>query len=262
MRNPSTILITGASSGIGAALARHYSSPGATLALNGRDRTRLEAVATDCAQRGATVHHKILDVRERDAMAEWIAAADKNAPLELVIANAGVSAGTGGMGESDRQAGDIFAVNVDGVVNTILPAISLMRDRAPPAHNNRRGQIAIMSSVAAFRGVAAAPAYCASKAAIRIYGEGMRALLARDCIAVSVICPGFVRTPMTDVNKFSMPFLMEADAAARIIARGLVRNRGRIIFPWRMHAATWLLAALPTALTDLLVHRLPAKTST
>ena len=261
MRNPRTILITGASSGIGAALTRRYAAPGTTLVLSGCNRARLDTIAADCARRGAAVRQEVLDVRERAAMAEWIAAADQTSPLDLVIANAGISAGTGGMGESDAQATEIFAVNVDGVINTVLPAIARMQARELPTDGERRGQIAIMASVAAFRGVAAAPAYCASKAAIRVYGEGLRALLAGDGIEVCVVCPGFVRSPMTEINKFPMPFLMDADAAARIIQRGLARNRGRIIFPWPMHAAAWLLAALPTALTDHLVRRLPAKES-
>lgn len=133
MRHPHTILITGASSGIGAALARHYAAPGTTLIIGGRDRVRLDTIAADCAQSGAAVRHDILDVRERASMGEWIAAADQASPLDLVIANAGISAGSGGMGESDAQAKEIFAVNVDGVINTVLPAIARMQAREPSA---------------------------------------------------------------------------------------------------------------------------------
>ena len=261
MRNPKSILITGGSSGIGEALALAYAGPGVFLALTGRSAARLEAVAEACRARGADVHTGLIDVREAAAFAEWMAAVDRDHPLELVIANAGisagtgVSAGTGSAGESDRQARDIFAVNVDGVVNSVLAAAALMRPR-------RRGQIAIMSSLAGFRGFPGAPAYCASKAAVRVWGEALRGMLAREGIEVAVICPGYVKSPMTDRNDFPMPFLMEADRSAGIIRRGLAANRARIVFPRRLFAAAWLLALLPPAWTDPLLGRLPAKAAT
>jgi short-subunit dehydrogenase len=121
------------------------------------------------------------------------------------------------------------------------------------------GQIAVMSSLAAFRGFPGAPAYCASKAAVRVWGEALRGDLHRRGVAVSVICPGYVRTPMTAVNRFPMPLVLDADRAARIIRRGLARNRARIAFPWPTYAMVRLLAALPIGLTDLALRRLPAK---
>jgi NADP-dependent 3-hydroxy acid dehydrogenase YdfG len=249
---PGTVLITGASSGIGAALALAYAAPGVTLALGGRDPDRLAAVAADCRARGAAVATATVDVTDRDRMTEWIDAADRVAPLILVIANAGISAGTGDGGESAAQARRIFAVNVDGVLNTIHPALERMRPR-------RAGQIAIMSSLAGFRGFPGAPAYCAGKAAVRVLGEALRGELAADGIGVSVVCPGYVESPMTAVNRFPMPLLMPADRAARIIRRGLDRNRGRIAFPWPIYAIVRLLAALPVAWVDPLLRRLPAK---
>ncbi|BBK37024.1 short-chain dehydrogenase [Allostella sp. ATCC 35155] len=247
-----TILITGASSGIGAALALAYARPGATLALGGRDRERLAAVSAACRQRGATVATALVDVTDAAATAGWIAEADDRLPLDLVVANAGISAGTGDGGESEAQARRIFAVNLDGVLNTIHPAVARMRPR-------RRGQIAIMSSLAGFRGFPGAPAYCGSKAAVRVLGEALRGELARDRIGVSVICPGYVESPMTAVNRFPMPLLMPADRAARIIRRGLDRNRARIAFPWPVYALVRLLAGLPVAWTDPILRRLPAK---
>ncbi|RMD62706.1 MAG: SDR family NAD(P)-dependent oxidoreductase [Alphaproteobacteria bacterium] len=252
MAEPRSILITGASSGIGAALARAYAGPGVTLALGGRDAARLRTVAEVCRARGAIVHPASVDVRDAPAMADWIARVDVAAPLDLVIANAGISAGTGGGGENEDQVRRIFAVNVDGVLNTVLPALPRLRAR-------RRGQIAIMASLAAFRGFPGAPAYCASKAAVRVWGEALRGTLHRDGIGVSVICPGYIRTPMTAVNDFPMPFLMEPDRAAAIIVRGLARNRARIAFPRPLYAAVWLLAALPPAWSDPLLRRLPEK---
>ena len=249
---PSSTLITGGSSGIGAALARAYAAPGVNLALTGRNAQRLERVAADCRNVGATVRSRALDVLERERLATWMLEVDAAAPLDLVVANAGVSAGTGGGGEDETQTRRMLEINVDGVVNTVMPAIGLMRPR-------RRGQIAIMASLAAFRGFPGAPAYCASKAAVRVWGEALRGHLHRDGIGVSVICPGYIKTPMTDVNRFRMPMLMEADEAARIIHGGLARNKARIAFPWPMYALVRLISALPPAVIDPLLRAMPEK---
>jgi short-subunit dehydrogenase len=248
-----SILVTGASSGLGEALALAYAMPGIRLFLCGRDGGRLDAVTAACGARGAEAAGRILDVTDASATAAWIAEADSAFPLDLVIANAGISAGTGaGGGESAAQSRRIFAVNVDGVLNTVLPVIEPMRAR-------RRGQIAILSSLAGFRGIPSAPAYCASKAAIRVWGEGLRGWLAHDGIGVTVICPGFVQTRMTAANRFPMPFLLTADEAARRMKRGIDANRARIAYPWPLAAAAWLLAATPPGWTDYWLRSLPAK---
>ena len=254
MRSPRTVLITGASSGIGEALALHYAARGAALALTGRDRPRLDAVARACRARGAEVLAEAADATDAPAMERFIAEAERFRPLELMIANAGISAGSGFAGESPEQARRIFAVNLDGVLNSVLPALPHLRAR-------RRGQIALMSSLASFRGFPGAPAYCASKAAVRVWGEGLRPLLAAEGIGVSVICPGFVTSRMTEANAFPMPFLMDSGRAARIIAEGLAANRARIAFPLPMRLASWMLAALPPGLTDPAMGRLPKKRS-
>lgn len=253
MQNPKSILITGASSGIGESLARHYAAPDVQLAITGRDSERLESVASECRAQGARVAAKVIDVQDRDALNLWIREIDDKAPLELVIANAGVSAGTGKGGETAEQARRIMAVNVDGVFSTILPAVERMKTR-------RSGQVAIMSSLAGFRGFPGAPAYCASKAAVRLWGESLRGELFTHGIGVSVICPGFVRSRMTAVNEFPMPLLMDAERAAQIIQRGLSRNRPRIAFPFRLYAVVWTLAFLPSLLIDPILRRLPQKT--
>ncbi len=258
MREPRSILITGASSGLGEALALGYARPGALLALTGRDRDRLDAVADACRRAGADVLAETVDAADEGAMRAFIEAAHAARPLDLVIANAGISAGTGRGGESQAQAQRIFAVNVDGVVNTIAPAVALMRDK-PADGRASRGQVAIMSSLAAFRGFPGAPAYCASKAAVRIWGEALRGELHAAGIEASVICPGYVRTRMTADNRFRMPFLMDADRAAGIIRRGLARNRGRIVFPLRLYLLVRLLLALPMPLTDRMLRQMPKK---
>lgn len=270
-RTPHSILITGASSGIGAALAREYAGPGITLHLGGRDRERLDAVAADARVRGADVRVHICDVTDRQGMAGWIAAAFTPDPVDLVIANAGVSGGSGGGEpriptppvETAGQAVELLHANVDGVVNTIFPAIEAMAaDREAersPAAPGLRGQIAIVSSLAGFRGLPGAPVYCASKAALRSLGEGLRPRLIGRRIGVSVICPGFVKSPMTDPNPFPMPLLMSSEKAARIIRRGLARNRARIAFPRRLYALVWLISALPPAWTDRILQKMPDK---
>jgi len=247
-----SILITGASSGLGAGLARVHAAPGVSLHLSGRDVARLEEVAGQCRAKGADVHTTRLDVTDRTATADWVEASEARRPLDLIIANAGISAGTGGGGETSEQTRAIFAVNVDGVFNTVMPAIPLLRAR-------RRGQIGIMSSLAGFRGFPGAPAYCASKAAVRVWGEGLRGELAPLGIGVSVICPGFVDTPMTAVNRFAMPFLMDVERASRIMAGGLARNRGRIAFPWPMHLMARIAGCLPSALMDRIAAGMPKK---
>lgn len=253
MQAPRHILITGASSGIGAALAVHYAAAGVVLFLSGRDEARLQDVARDCKKRGAQVETIILDVLNKEKMAEWIGSADRRYPLDLVVANAGISGGTGGAdSESFAQVRRIFDINLTGVLNTIEPVL-------PPMKARGRGQIALMSSLASFSGWPGAPAYAASKGAVRIYGEGLRGALAAEGVRVSVLCPGFIRTPMTAVNDYPMPFLMDVDRAAVIIAEGLARNRARIAFPWGTYILAGLIGMLPAGLASLLLRRLPAK---
>jgi len=249
---PRAILITGASSGIGAALALHYAGPGIRLALSGRDPSRLAEIARRCTARGAEVQSRLIDVTNRAAMEDWILQTEGLHKLDLVIANAGISAGTGAQGETEAQARAILGTNLEGVLNTLLPILPLFQAR-------RSGQIALIASLAGFRGLAGSPAYCASKAAVRVWGEGLRDWLAQDNVRVSVVCPGFVTSAMTDRNDFPMPWKMEADAAARRIAQGLARNQGRITFPRRLGALIWLLAALPISWSERLTQRLPRK---
>jgi short-subunit dehydrogenase len=249
-RKPSSILITGASSGIGAALALSYAESGTTLFLSGRNQARLLEIAAACEEKGANVHTQDLDVTDKDGMANWLQDADAQKPLDLAIANAGISGSSNA--QNDITSRSIFATNIDGVLNTILPIIPKMISR-------QSGQIALMSSLAGFRGLPSAPAYSASKAAVRSYGEALRGSLDKDGIKVSVICPGFVESRITDANSFYMPFLMKAPKAARIIKNGLAKDKARIAFPFCLYAMTWLMMALPTMIIDPIIKSLPKK---
>jgi short-subunit dehydrogenase len=254
MKDPRSILITGGSSGIGEALALAYASPGVSLALTGRDAGRLGAVATACRARGASIETALIDVADGDAMERWIATIDRATPIDLVIANAGRGGGgtKGNALHTNEQMRGVFAVNVNGVLNTVLPLIPKFVER-------RRGQIALISSLVSFRGVPGSTGYSASKAAVRMWGEGLRGDLHCFGVEVSVVCPGFVRSRMTAKKKFRMPLLLTAERAAEIIKQGLERNRGRIAFPLPLYLLAWFLGGLPPLLTDPLFRRAAKK---
>ena len=250
---PQSILITGASSGIGAALAIGYARRGVVLALTARNHERLDEVATSCRARGATVHVAYLDVRDKEKLAAFINEVDTQCPIDLVIANAGIAAGFSQTPEENYAwADEIFGVNLQGVLNTIHPLIPRMIARG-------RGQIALMSSLAGIRALPSAPAYSASKAAVRVYGDALRGELTPYHIHVSVICPGWIATPLTEKNAFPMPFLMSSERAAIRIMHSLRRKKARIAFPRRLYYPLRLLDALPLFVSDFLFARLPKK---
>lgn len=247
-----TILITGASSGIGAALAMGYAAPGITLYILGRDATRLEDVAARCRARGANVELATVDVTDKAGMANVIARMDDAAPIDLVIANAGISSGSFSGGETLAMAEQVFAVNFDGVIHTIHPLIERMKARG-------HGHIAIMSSLAGICALPSAPAYSASKAAVRVYGDALRGMLKPYAIDVSVICPGWISTPLTDKNTFPMPFIMPVTRATHIIMRNLEKKKARIAFPFSLYAAVRIIAFLPVTWSDFILRQLPVK---
>lgn len=249
---PRRIVITGASSGLGAALAYHYAGAGIELCLTGRDGARLREVALGCTARGANVNYICADVRDGETLQQWLLDQDRQAPIDLVIANAGVSGGPRDGLESTTQVKQIYDVNVQGVMNTILPLLPRMQAR-------RHGQVALMSSLAGYAPWPGAPAYAASKAAIKTHGLALRTALWSSNVRVSVICPGFVATPMTAVNPYHMPWLIDTDRAAKIMMDGLARNRAVIAFPLRAALAARFVGALPATLQRWLLARTPAK---
>jgi short-subunit dehydrogenase len=252
-----TVLITGASSGIGRALAEACAAPGVALHLSGRDAARLAEVEAACTGRGAKVDARALDVTDAAAMAVWIADAGR---LDLVVANAGISAGTGGQAETAAQMRAIFAVNLDGVLNTVLPALDAMAAQQADALGVR-GRIAVVASIAAFVAAPGAPSYCAAKAAADYWTVATAATARRRGILLTSVCPGYVRTAMTAKNPFPMPGLMDADRAAGIILRGVAAGRRRVVFPWWIGLAARILGMLPPRLSGALLSVPPAKPS-
>ncbi|MBM3618495.1 MAG: SDR family NAD(P)-dependent oxidoreductase [Alphaproteobacteria bacterium] len=249
---PKVIVITGASSGIGAALALEYAQLDVVLGICGRNEERLHEVRRLCEARGAVVHAEVVDVTDKHRMRAWLEDIDRRHEVDILIANAGISGGTGKGGDMADITRKIFATNVDGVINTVMPLVPAMMAR-------KRGQIAIISSLAGIRGLPSAPAYSASKAAVRFWGEGLRGSLGKHGIKVNVICPGYVKTPLTAVNTFPMPFIKKAWKAAIIIRKGLERNTPRIVFPYALYIPLWFLSCLSPRITDGFFARLPEK---
>jgi len=231
-------------------LARAYAAPRTRLAICGRDTARLAAVADLCRERGAEVIETCLDVTEAPAVAAWIDTADRASPLELVIANAGVQGGLwrDGAGETLGELHRVMEVNFGGVSNTIHPVLPAMRRR-------RRGQIALIASLAALRGLPYSPGYCASKAAVRIYGEALRSWLAPEGIDVSVVLPGFVETRLSNTVSGPKPLIFSPERAAGIIRRGLAKGRRQIAFPYPLYLGMKLMRALPAGLVDTILRR-------
>ena len=247
MRTFSGIVITGASSGIGEALALDYAAPGVALALTGRDAARLEAVAASCRAKGATVFADTVDVTDRERFLPWLVAFDEAHPVDLIVANAGISI------DKDNSSLDDFSVirktldvNINGVLNTVEPLLPRMIAR-------KRGQIGIVSSLAGFIGLPYSASYNASKAAVRVWGESIRYVLKKDGVGVSVICPGFVVSRITAEAPVPMPFMMTASRASSIIRRGLAANKPRIAFPIGTKAGVWLGSVLPGSWTARLL---------
>ena len=249
---PKSVFITGASSGIGKELALAYAEDGVTLFLCGRNEARLDAVATACQQKGAEVHTYLFDVRESGAAESAVNQANSIRPVDLMIANAGVSAGVLGMDETPVSSRTIFETNIFGVMNVVSPTIEVMK-------KNKSGHIAIISSLSGYRGMASCPAYSASKACVKAWGEALWGYLKPYGVHVTVVCPGFIETPLTDKNQFRMPFLMKADKAAALIKKRLMRRPPIVAFPWIMAFGAWIGGILPARLILPILGKLPKK---
>jgi short-subunit dehydrogenase len=245
---PRHIVITGASAGLGRALAQAYAAPNTVLGLIGRDAERLESTAEACRAKGAQVQTALIDVRNAQAMHAWLHRFDDAHPIDLLIANAGAAstlASASDWEELERTVA-IVDTNFYGAMHAVLPVISRMRLR-------KHGQIALISSLAALRGMAISPAYCASKSAIKAYGDSVRPILAREGIRMSIVLPGFVKTAMSDVFPGDKPFLWSAEKAAEYIQRKLKNGRAEIAFPGLLAFGMRLLPLLPAVMADAIL---------
>lgn len=246
MSSDRVVWITGASSGIGAALAQEMAANDWQVAASGRDRERLETLR---AKDPKAIHVFVLDVTDAQANAETAADIERLlGPIDLAVFNAGV----GSNFSVDRyDADDVFdrmRVNYGGAVNGIGAVLPTMLTRG-------RGHIALTASVAGFRGLPGGGPYSASKAAMISLAESLKLDLTGRGVDVSVITPGFVRTPLTEKNRFPMPFMIDADDAARRIRRGLESGRFEITFPRRLSYMLKLLQRLPYALYFPIIRR-------
>jgi short-subunit dehydrogenase len=244
---PLRVFITGASSGIGAALARHYAARGAVLGLAARRGETLEALAAGLQ---VACHLYPLDVTEAPALA--VAAADFIARAgvpDIVIANAGVSVGTLTEAVEDLPAfRRVFDTNVLGMVHTFQPFVASMQQAGT-------GRLVGIASVAGIRGLPGAGAYSASKAAAMAYLESLRVELRGSGVKVVTLAPGYIATPMTAQNPYPMPFLMPVDRAVQSMANHIERGSRFAVMPWQMSIVAGLLKLLPRPLFDALFAR-------
>ena len=241
------VVITGASSGIGEALARYYASDEVILGLISRRPVDARAFSRK------TISYAV-DVTDEAALAAAAQDFIRNfGPPDLVIANAGISTGTEGSDLRDvAKLKKVLDTNVAGLAATLAAFAPAMREAG-------RGTLAGIASVAGFRGLAGNGAYSASKAAAIAWMESLRAELHGSGVSVVCVCPGYIDTPMTRVNRWHMPFLLSAEDAARRIARVIAAKRRLAVIPWQMALVSVLLRAMPGWLYDRLASRAPRK---
>lgn len=240
------IVITGASSGIGAALARFYARPGVTLGLIGRDPGRLGVVAAEARAAGAVVEEGRLDLRDRTALRTFLTGFETKHPIDLLIANAGILDGRRADGsiEDADAARRVIEINLLGAIDSLHDVLPAMRRR-------KRGHIALISSLAALSPVTDAPAYSASKAGLLSYGKALRAALIDEKVRVSVVVPGYVTSAMTDTHKGNHPGKISAEAAARLIGSGIARNKAVIGFPRMLYMLSMITPFIPEAINRM-----------
>jgi short-subunit dehydrogenase len=225
------IWITGASTGLGREVARQYAHSGHTVAVSARGADGLSSLAEACSGANGSIHAYPLDVTDHGRVAAGFAQieADLGAP-DLVILNAGTNLPDSAV-EFDRAIyARLMEINFMGVVNCLAPVLPAMIER-------RSGRVAVVASVAGYRGLPYAAAYCASKSALISMCESLQPELAAAGVGLHLVDPGFVRTPLTDRNDFDMPFLMEVEDAAAAMIGGIDQGRFEITFPKRF---TWL----------------------
>jgi short-subunit dehydrogenase len=245
-----TAWITGAGKGIGRALALTLSERGYVVAASARTEDDLETLVAEAAARGGTIVPYPLDVTDAAATADVAARIERDlGDLDLAVLNAGTHREVTAANFDLVAFRQVMETNLMGTANCVAAVLPQMRSR-------RHGRIAIVASVAGYRGLPTAAAYGASKAALIALGEALKPELEASGVSMTLINPGFVDTPLTRLNKFPMPFLMAPDAAARAIADGLEWGRFEIVFPWQMTVLMKLLAILPYPLFFAVTRRM------
>ncbi len=248
-RTPQHVVITGATGGIGRALARHYAAPGRNLSLTGRNPERLLDIAAECQSLGADVMTSTLDVTDAEAMKLWLCERDSQIPVDILIANAGMGGDAvlpSPSGEDGELARRIVSVNTTGVINTVTPLLPNMVER-------QRGHIVLIGSISGFLGLPQSPVYCASKAAVQIYGDAIRRLVRQYGVRVTTVMPGFVDTPMSRSLNMPRPWCWSAEQAAIRIVKDVSRGARRCIFPWQLRLGISLANVLPIPVADLVL---------
>lgn len=248
---PKTILITGASGGLGSALALLYAEPVTTLILLGRNKSLLEELGGRCREKGSRVVILVLNLRDRNELMLRLKEICSMEQVDLAIVNAGVNThiGADGSGERWESVEELLEVNIVGSMATVHAILPFMRARGD-------GQIVLISSLAAYYGLPITPSYSASKAAIKVYGEALRGWLAPEGVRVNVVMPGYVESKMCREMPGPKPFLWTAERAAKSIQMGIAANRPRISFPFPLNLGCWLLSVIHPAIAQRILRLL------
>jgi short-subunit dehydrogenase len=246
---PTHVVITGATSGLGWALAELYASPGRTLSLMGRDRMRIGEIKKICETKGAQVYCNMVDVTDPEAMEQWLIGQDEKLPIDLMIANAGMGGAAvvpSKYGEDGPVAREILAVNTMGVINSVTPVLPRMIKRGA-------GQLALVGSISAAIGLPQSPVYCASKAAVKTYGDALRRLVRPHGVKVTNVLPGFIDTPMSQSLEMTRLWCWSAEDAAKRIARDVSRGAAQSVFPWQLRLSLGMQNFLPVQIMDFIL---------
>lgn len=244
------VLITGASSGIGAALATEMARRGHRVGLLARRAPLLEDLAFQIQASGGSAAWRMADVVDQGGLAAAIAEieAELGGPTDIIVANAGRGMPARGWEFTADRVHTAFALNVGGVANTFSPVLPAMLERGS-------GQLVAVSSVAGWSGLAPGAVYSASKAAVTTLLDGLRVDLLPRGIAVTTVHPGFVETPIIEGAEFDTPFTVPVERAARIIADGILARKRAINFPWQIVWLMRLARALPRWAVEPLLRR-------
>ena len=242
-------VVTGASRGIGASLAKKLVGDGWHVFLLARNQYKLGLLSDELREKGHDVHFEVCDVTSQDQVNQAVQKAISLwGQIDLLVANAGISHRMDIDDFSTRIINDIIDVNIKGVVYSISACL-------PKMMAQKNGHIVVISSIAAFQSFGGSYPYCASKAYINSFCEGLRNDLLKSNIDVSVVCPGFVRTAMTSKNRFFMPFLLDVDKASSLIHKAILAKKKLYVFPWQMSLIVKIRNFFPRRLIRMVTKR-------